>query len=148
MWQIFSTFFIARVENLSWWEISPQNRYSPHFHCPCRKICHVEKFLHMIDLLYISHCSCGDICHVETCIHMTDFSTFLHKTHFAPHFSCGELSLCDRFVFTFLMWRNFSTWQSVIWKHFFTWRIFSPQALLVVLVTNIRYDYDWYLHDA
>ena len=27
----------------------------------------------------------------------THFSTFLHITHFAPHLSCGELSLCDRF---------------------------------------------------
>ena len=28
---------------------------------------------------------------------MTDFSTFLHITHFAPHLSRGEFSLCDRF---------------------------------------------------
>ena len=38
------------------------------------------------------------------------------------------------------MWRNFSTWQSVIWKNFSTWQKFSPQTLLVVFVTNIRYD--------
>ena len=42
-------------------------------------------------------CSCGEVCHVETFLHMTDFSTFLCITHFAPHLSCGELSLCDRF---------------------------------------------------
>ena len=37
------------------------------------------------------------------------------------------------------MWRNFSTWQFIIWKNFSTWQIFSPQAPLVVLVTNITY---------
>ena len=37
------------------------------------------------------------------------------------------------------MWRNFSTWQSVIWKNFSPRQICSPQAPLVVLVTNIRY---------
>ena len=42
------------------------------------------------------------------------------------------------------MWRNFSTLQSVIWKNFSSWQIFSPQAPLVVLVTNIRYDHmEW-----
>ena len=42
------------------------------------------------------------------------------------------------------MWRNFSTLQSVIWKNFSSWQIFSPQTLLVVPVTNIRYDHmEW-----
>ena len=38
------------------------------------------------------------------------------------------------------MWRNFSTWQSVIWKIFSTWQIFSPQPPVVMRVTNIRYE--------
>ena len=41
------------------------------------------------------------------------------------------------------MWRNFSTWQSVIWKIFSTWQIFSPQPPVVMRVTNIRYGHIW-----
>ena len=46
----------------------------------------------------------------------------------------------NRFVSTFLMWRNFSTtWQSVMWRNFITWQNVPPQALPVVSVTHIRY---------
>ena len=60
--------------NLSCGEIPPHNRFAWHF-----------------SFLMWRNLSCGKF------LHMTDFSTFLHITHFAPHLSCGELSLCDRF---------------------------------------------------
>ena len=67
-------FSLLMWRNLSCGEIPPHNRFAWHF-----------LFLMWRNL------SCGKF------LHMTDFSTFLHITHFAPHLSCGELSLCDRF---------------------------------------------------
>ena len=54
------------------------------------------------------------ISHVEKFLHMTDF---LHLSHV-------EKFPLDRFASTFLMWRNFSTWQ--IFSTFLMWRI-SPR---------------------
>ena len=67
-------FSLLMWRNLSCGEIPPHNRFAWHF-----------------SFLMWRNLSCGKF------LHMTDFSTFLHITHFAPHLSCGELSLCDRF---------------------------------------------------
>ena len=78
-----------------------------------------------------------------------NFSIWQICLHISPH---------DRFVSIFTMWKHFFNWQFVMWRisphlslpsgeNFSTWQIFSPQAPLVVPVTNMRYVlaliFDW-----
>ena len=92
-----------------------------------------DRYLHMSNEKCGANLFCGEISPHDRFLHISPHNTFCSTFIMWRTFSMWYI------FFTFLMWRNFSTWQSVIWKNFFTWQIFSPQALLVMLVTNIRY---------
>ena len=80
----------------------------------------------------------------KICIMWRNVSTWQILLHISPQ---DMIFIFIYYVKTFSNWQfvmrwTFSTWQSVIWKNFSTWQIFSPQAPLVVLVTNMRYVID------
>ena len=114
--QIFSTMLLLLWRDLSCGEISPHNRFAPHFsilmwrHLSCEYISPHDRYLHitnfaphlsrrefLIDFLHISHLEKllhNTICHMEKFLHMTD----LFSTSTACG-ACDKYQVCWRYLF-------------------------------------------------